>query len=360
MSVETRISVVAPRLDAKPWGGRRLDQFGIAIPAEEEIGEALVTAGDALVTNGYGTGRTLDSILADDVDGLAGERAMAATGGRAILPLLVKLIDASQNLSIQVHPNDEQASPLDKLGKTEAWYVLAADDGSNLFIGLKDDVDFDAFRAEAAKLDGSSSALMRTVLAKPGETVLIPAGTIHALGAGVIVYEVQQPSDVTYRLDDWGRVDSEGNPREMHLDAGFAVSRPATRPELIQPVRIAFEGGVRELLTACRYFALERLEIEAEGMARVGRPGSPSVVTVLEGRVDIEGQMVRSGQSAVVWAGQDDVRLRAIAGAKALVCWVPDLDVDVIQPSLANGADETQVAALAGETGDITIGRPST
>ncbi len=358
--MKQRISIVSPRLDAKPWGGRRLDRFGIALPDAERIGEALVTAGDALVTGGFGAGRILDSILAGDVEGLGGRLATAATGGRAMFPLLVKLIDASENLSIQVHPDDDAASPLDKLGKTEAWYVLAAEAGANLYVGLGEGVDFDRFQAEAARLDGSSSALMRTVAATPGRTVLIPAGTIHALGAGVIVYEVQQPSDVTYRLDDWGRVDSEGNPRTMHLEAGFSVSRPELRPETIAPVKIAIDGGTRELLTACRYFALERLKLSGGGWTTIGRKESPSVVTVLEGNVEIAGLSLGSGQSAVVWAGQEDARLESIGDATALICWVPDLEADVVKPALAEGATLAEVAALSGDTGDIATDRSST
>jgi mannose-6-phosphate isomerase len=360
LNVKSRISIVAPRLDAKPWGGRRLDRFGIALPQGERIGEALVTAGDAMVTSGFGAGKTLDALLAEDVDGLGGSLALAATGGRAMFPLLVKLIDASENLSVQVHPDDGAAASLDKLGKTEAWFVLAADEGAHLYVGLNDAVDFEEFKSEAAKLDGSSAAMMRTVEAVSGETVLIPAGTIHALGAGVIVYEVQQPSDVTYRLDDWGRVDSQGNPREVHLDAGYAVSRPAMRPEMIAPVALTFNGGTRDLLTACRYFALERLTLEAGGSASIGRLGSPSVVTVLEGNVEIEGQPVRSGQSAVIWAGQEDARIQAIDASTALVCWVPDLNAEVVEPALAAGAKIAEVAALSGETGDIATDRPST
>lgn len=358
--MKPRISIVAPRLDAKPWGGRRLDRFGIALPGTGSIGEALVTAGDAVVTSGYGVGQTLNSILARDVDGLVGQVALAATGGRPIFPLLVKLIDASENLSIQVHPGDDAAAPLGKPGKTEAWYVLAAEPGSQLYVGVNDGVDFEKFKARAARLDGSSSSMMRTVPAAPGETVLIPAGTIHALGAGVIVYEVQQPSDVTYRLDDWGRVDSQGNSRDMHLEAGFAVSRPAIRPETITPVRLEVDGGTRELLTACRYFALERLELAAGGSAMSGRHGSPSVVTVLEGSVEIAGQQVGPGQSAVVWAGQEDVHLEAAGDAKALVCWVPELEAEVVEPALAAGSNPVDVAALSGATGDISTSRPVT
>ncbi len=146
----------------------------------------------------------------------------------------------------------------------------------------------------------------------------------------------------------------------MHLEAGFAVSRPAIRPETITPVRLEVDGGTRELLTACRYFALERLELAAGGSAMSGRHGSPSVVTVLEGSVEIAGQQVGPGQSAVVWAGQEDVHLEAAGDAKALVCWVPELEAEVVEPALAAGSNPVDVAALSGATGDISTSRPAT
>src|SRR5699024_175523 len=131
---------------------------------------------------------------------------------------------------IQVHPDDAGAVELDRLGKTEAWHVLDAGNAGALYLGLREDVSLDAFIADARKLDGRSGQALRALRAKRGTTVLIPAGTIHALGEGVMVYEIQQPSDVTFRLDDWGRVDAQGNPREMHLDQGYRAAHEAHRP----------------------------------------------------------------------------------------------------------------------------------
>ncbi len=249
------VSIVVPRLDEKPWGGRRLERYGFDLPPGAPIGEALVTAGDAQISVGVGAGGSLDDVIAVNPSARLGALASRAVSGRAVFPLLVKLIDASENLSIQVHPNDEEAVRLDRLGKTEAWHVLAADPGAKLYIGLQSGISLAEFSVAARKLDGSSSALMRALDAEPGTTLLIPAGTIHALGAGVMVYEIQQPSDVTFRLDDWGRVDAKGNPREMHLDQGFAVARSEVQPGIIAPIALRAGAGERQLLVACRYFA---------------------------------------------------------------------------------------------------------
>ncbi len=346
----SQVSIVSPRLDSKPWGGRRLTRFGLELP-DGPIGEALVTAGDAVVTQGFGTGQTLDDLVRVDPAGRAGALGLAAVSGKPIFPLLVKLIDASENLSIQVHP-DDVAAPLDKLGKTEAWYVLDAEAGAGLYVGLADGTSMEEFQASAALLDGSSSGLMRFAPASPGETLLIPAGTIHALGAGVIVYEIQQPSDVTYRLDDWGRVDAAGNPREMHLEPGFAVSRPELRPAFIDPVRIPGDAGVTSLLVACRYFALARLDLAAGDRLSVGWPASAAVVTLLNGDAIIGGQSLAAGQSAVVWAG-DGAEVEAGNDVTALVAWVPDLEQDIVMPAREVGVPAEAILALAGDTPDL-------
>lgn len=313
------VSVTRPRLDEKPWGGRKLERYGLDLPPGAPVGEALVTADDAEIVSGAGAGMTLAEVIAAHPE-LLGPAASRAVRGRATFPLLVKLIDASENLSIQVHPNDDQAAPLDKLGKTEAWYVLAADPGAGLYAGLRDGVTLDAFREAAARLDGSSAELLRRVPAEPGRTMLLPANTVHALGAGVMVYEIQQPSDVTYRLDDWGRVDAAGNPREMHLEAGFAVADPESRPVWLEPVA---ESEGRALLVATQYFALERIALDAGARLALPALAGPQVLTLLEGRAEIGGERLSGGRSAVAWPGGEHV-LTADDPVVALRAWVPE------------------------------------
>ena len=344
---------MTPRLDAKPWGGRRLEQLGVAIPAGASIGEALVTANDARVARGAFAGKSLGDIVARDPDARLGYEALQAVAGRAIFPLLVKLIDASENLSIQVHPDDEGASALGQPGKTEAWHILAAEPGAMLYLGVRPGVPLETFREAASRLDGSSASLMRTIPAQPGSTVLIPAGTIHALGAGVMVYEIQQPSDITYRLDDWGRVDASGIARETHLEAGFAVSRPELIPEVIEPAALRAATGMRHLLTACRYFALERVALPAGGAIEVGAAGSPVVVTLLAGGATIGDETLDTGDSAVVWPTSERAALIATRPMVTLVAHVPNLATDVVNRARAAGAEPSAIAALGGPTGDV-------
>ncbi|MBA2470198.1 MAG: class I mannose-6-phosphate isomerase [Chloroflexia bacterium] len=351
--MDNRVSLVSPRLDSKPWGGRKLGRYGLALPLGEPIGEALITAGEAVVSTGYLAGQTLGQIVEADPSARLGATAHDAVGGRPVFPLLVKLIDAGGNLSIQVHPDDSQAAHLDRLGKTEAWHILEADPGSVLYLGIRPGVSLAEFQEAATRLDGSSARMMRTVPARPGTTVLIPAGTVHALGAGVMVYEVQQPSDITYRLDDWGRVDAEGNPREVHLDAGFAVAQLQSIPELISPVSLRPAIGERHLLAACRPFALERIALPRGGSLEISKSGSLGVVTMLEGEANVNDLRIGRGSSAVVWPSKRPSILTALEPCVALVSWVPDLMPDIVEPAIRAGADPQTVAALGGATGDL-------
>ncbi len=351
--VTVKVSMVTPRLDTKPWGGRRLERLGIDLGASDRIGEALTTAGDAHVSGGAFQGQTLDDIVRANPDDRLGSFAREAVAGRSIFPLLTKLIDANEHLSIQVHPDDAGARPLDKPGKTEAWHVLAADPGSELYLGLKPGVHLDSFRESASRLDGSSAALMRTVPAQAGTTVLIPAGTIHALGAGVMVYEIQQPSDITYRLDDWGRTDAAGNPRDVHLAAGLAVSRPELMPEIINPVPLRAAIGERHILAACRYFVLERVALPVGASASVGSTGSPVAITLVTGSGIVGDEVIEAGRSAVVWPSPSPAILRATAPMVVLLAYVPDLERDVVGRAAGSGASMAAITALGGPTGDL-------
>jgi len=355
-----QVSIVVPRLDEKPWGGRSLERFGFDLPAGVPIGEALVTANDAHVAAGFGAGFTLGELVANEPDRLLGPLASHAVSGRAVFPLLVKLIDAAENLSIQVHPNDAQAAPLDRLGKTEAWHILHAEAGARLYVGLLPGVAQEEFAAAARAMDGSSAALMRALEPEPGSTILIPAGTIHALGAGVMVYEIQQPSDVTFRIDDWGRVDAQGNPREMHFEEGFAVIRADVRPEFIAPVPLT--GGIvrRALLVATRYFGLERIELEPGSALALPGAGSPQVLTVLQGGLGFAGGdgatvELLAGHSAVLWPAPegDSLAVDAATPTSLLRAWVPDLGADVVAVARAAGASNDAIIGLGGDVPDV-------
>ncbi len=346
---------LTPRFDPKPWGGRRLEQLGMALPPSEPIGEAVVTAAEATVRVGPMAGRRLGELVAADPETLIGRRGLSATGGRSIFPLLVKLIDAAADLSIQVHPNGASPAADDVLGKTEAWHILAAEPDAALYLGTRSDVPGWIFEA-ACRAGTGAAGMLRRLPAAVGTTVLIPAGTVHALGAGTLVYEVQQPSDVTYRLDDWKRVGTAGKVRSLHLDEGFAVLEPSFRPELIRPVDLDAVGR-RQLLAACRYFALERIALAAGEEVEARAPESPQALTCLLGTVEVlavAGPVALGpGETAVVAAAARSFSLRALAPAVVLRAWIPDLVADVVDAACAAGASTEQMSRLAGPLADV-------
>lgn len=349
--------LLRPRFDAKPWGGDRLAALGLPVPDEAPIGEAVATAHDASVAGGPYDGRTLGELVAADPEGVIGARGVAATGGAPLFPLLVKLIDAREALSVQVHPGDEAAAKHGKLGKTEAWHVLSVEPGAVLYLGLRPGTDAAAFAAACAAADGRAVGDLRRIPAVPGETVVIPAGTVHALGAGVVVYELQQPSDLTYRLDDWGRRDATGRGRDLHLDDGLAVSDAALRPEPIPPITLRSGAGRRQLLAACRYFALERLALAAGERVSCAADGSAQALTCLQGGATVTagGGVVRvaRGGTVVVPARANPGDVQATSPAVLLRAWVPDLATEVVAPAAASGAHDAAIAALGSPLPDV-------
>jgi mannose-6-phosphate isomerase len=353
---------VQPRLDAKPWGGRRLAGWGIPLPPGETIGEALLTAPEATVASGPLRGMQLSALVNRDPHAWTGTRGLEATGGRRIFPLLVKLIDGQADLSIQVHPDDRAAAAAGLgTGKTEAYHVLAAEPGSVIYLGLDPDVQREEFAASCLLADGSAAGCLRQVPAAPGTTLLIPAGTPHALGAGILLYEIQQPSNVTYRLDDWGRVDASGVARALHHREGLTLVDPHSRPEPIPPLPLT-DAADRSLLVATPYFALERIVLAENAAVRLAAVDSPQVITPVTGAVMLDaGGWVAStatGETIILPAGQR-ATLSGCRGSIVLRGWVPDLERDVIAPARSAGASDAALRRLGVPLADAVdaIGR---
>ena len=264
-----------PDLRERVWGGRRLGP-----PRGQPIGEAWVAGPSNVISDGPDAGRTLAEISAREGAAFVGRNAAARTGDR--FPLLVKLLDPAAWLSVQVHPDDETARHLEgpeALGKAEAWYILDAAPGAELLVGVRGRIGGAAVRAAIAEGSGSLAALLARHRARAGDAVMIPAGTLHAVGPGVFLYEVQQPSDVTYRCDDWGRPATPGRP--LHISQALASVRPGSRPRLRHAMNVD-----RATLIACEHFVLERLIVGPDSAA-VLDPGGESVqvLTAIDGPV---------------------------------------------------------------------------
>lgn len=255
--------VCEPIYKPKPWGGREMAWvLGRDLPGDEPIGESweLVSlpGAESVIGAGALAGQTIASLLAGDRrEGLLGGARLA--DGR--FPLLIKFLDAREHLSVQVHPKPDPSDPDGWTPgiKHEAWCVIDAAPDAKMFIGLREGVTLDDVRAAANTPE--IAELLAEWPARPGDCFYLPSGTPHALGAGVLVAEVQTPSDVTYRLYDWDRVGLDGEPRELHLTDGLANVRDDITPEMIaqpRPMRASLLGEA-ELLAACPRFEMERV-----------------------------------------------------------------------------------------------------
>jgi mannose-6-phosphate isomerase len=339
-----------PRLDPKPWGGRRLADWGIPLPPGETIGEALLTAPEATIASGAIPGTPLGELASRDPASWIGGRGLEATGGRPIFPLLVKLIDGQADLSIQVHPDDRAAAAAGLgTGKTEAHHILAADPGSVIYLGLDPEVTPEEFASSCLRANGSAAGCLRRVPAEVGMTVLIPAGTPHALGSGILLYEIQQPSNVTFRLDDWGRVDAAGTARALHHREGLALVDPLSRPEPIPRVPLGDPAADRALLVATSYFALERIALAEDAVVRFTAVDSPQVLTPVAGAVVLDASgwvaSVATGETVILPAGQG-AALCARRDSVVMRGWVPDLEREVRIPALTAGVSEAALRSL--------------
>ena len=216
------------------WGGRRLEsEFGKKLPAQKRIGESweIVDRPEAqsVVVNGPLRGKTLHDLWIQDRSEIFGDLPDASR-----FPLLVKLLDAHEKLSLQVHPPEKVASKLGGEPKTEFWYVAAADPGAELYLGFRDSITRDQF--EKALRDGTAADHVHKIRVKTGDAAFLPAGRFHALGAGNLLIEVQQNSDTTYRVFDWNRVDDKGKERQLHIDQALqSINFDDVRPRLLHP-----------------------------------------------------------------------------------------------------------------------------
>ena len=249
----------------KIWGGRNIESLlGKHLPAGEDIGESWEVSDHfddvSVIRNGPLEGLTLREVWREAPVEILGEEL--AERGFTEFPLLVKFIDAQKVLSVQVHPDDEYArthDPSGESGKNEAWYVLAAGEDSKLTAGVKEGTTREDF---LRLLDEEAvEKCLNPVDVSPGDLVHIAAGTVHAIGAGIVVCEIQQTSDATYRIWDWGRVGSDGKPRPLHVDHAVNVIDFERGPVgKTAPREVRAETGRRWLLDECEFFVIERLE----------------------------------------------------------------------------------------------------
>jgi mannose-6-phosphate isomerase len=331
----------------KVWGGRNLERLlGKRLPTGAHVGETWEAWEGCAIENGALAGRTLQELIGEDAAGILGP------AGSSRFPLLFKYIDAQDDLSVQVHPDDARAQAMEHqpFGKTEAWYILKAEPGARLILGFKKNAD--AGQVAAAIENKHLVDLLSFVPVQQGDVIFVPAGTIHAIGRGIVLAEIQENSDITYRLYDWDR---QGNGRELHVDqslkvfAGLRVEHPK-----IPPIVLHHSQFDERFLVACRYFVLTLCEIDDRSDA-LNTKGRFQILSVVEGAADIlhgldfsASVSAKQGQTLLLPAGLGAFAIRATEPSKILRMFVPDLRRDVIAPLLQAGYDAQAIVRLGG------------
>jgi len=289
-----------PWFSERVWGKRDLRPWYADTGTAELVGEAWLTGPQCVVETGPFAGRTLTSVAAE----LGGE-----------FPLLVKLLFPAEKLSVQVHPDDVQAKALGETrGKTECWYVLQAEPGAAVALGLKDGTD--AAMVRAAIAGGTMEDLLEWVPVSVGDMLFVDAGTVHAIGPGVVLLETQQTSDVTYRLYDYGR------PRELHLEKGLQVMKAKTMAGKVAPRMM--DGFTR--LIEQKYFVVDRFDFGEVTEASVSFEGWGCLVGLAGCGVvcTAEGEAVLNpGQAVVVPRVGDGVIVDTESGVSFMRCVAP-------------------------------------
>jgi mannose-6-phosphate isomerase len=315
-----------PILKRLIWGGRRLATvLNKPLGEGDDYAESWEVAdhrhGVSRVAEGPLAGTPLPDLLRRFGSALLGE----AVGPRDQFPLLVKFLDAQQVLSVQVHPDDELGRRLaDDNGKTEAWVVVHAEPGSVIYAGLEPGVTRSDFARALAS--GRVEPLLHGFPARAGDCIMIPAGTVHAIGAGVLMAEVQQMSDATFRVHDWGRLGPDGRPRALHIDEALESTDFAAGPvDPMVPEREATSWGVRERLAHCAYFALERLRLEAP--STVGSADRFTLLLGLGGRAEVRhdgsAHSLALGETLMLPAALGPCEVVPQGQATVLTCVVP-------------------------------------
>lgn len=284
------ILYLTPDVKDKIWGGRKLiEDFGFRTD-KNNIGEVWLLSchkdGLSVVRGGEYDGRTLAEVLEKEGKAALGTNNACA----ADFPVLIKIIDAGDKLSIQVHPGDEYARRVEgENGKTEAWYILDAAPGAELVYGVNREMTREEFAGKVKA--GQTEEVLQFVKVSAGDVVFIPSGMLHAIGGGILLAEVQQSSNTTYRVYDYNRPDDKGKPRELHVEKAVDVAEltcpeadfaPGGKPE-------ALRGAVKTYLTGCRYFSMTLLEVDGDFTDAADEKSFVSLL-VLDGEGKIRGK----------------------------------------------------------------------
>jgi mannose-6-phosphate isomerase len=290
------------------WGGRQLKTaFGKRLPPNANIGESweIVDRPEAqsVVANGPLKGKTLHELWTQDRQSIFGEVSEAAR-----FPLLVKLLDARESLSLQVHPPERVAEKLGGEPKSEFWYVAVADPDAKLFLGLRESMTRNQF--EESLRAGTAADHVHTVRVKSGDAMFLPAGRLHGIGGGNLLVEIQQNSDTTYRVFDWNRVDDKGNSRQLHLNEALqCINFNDVQPQLLQP-----KG---ELLLKNKLFEIQKWNLDSP--REIAPHGHFAIACCLSGKLTCGNVDLAPGEFFLIPAQLQDRQLKPLGRRTSLL-----------------------------------------
>lgn len=290
-----QILFIEPVLKERIWGGTRLNEYGYDLPSDQ-TGECWAISahphGDCVVRNGLYSGKTLSSLWND-------HRELFGLPDAKEFPLLIKIIDARTDLSVQVHPDDAYAAEHENgaFGKTECWYVLDCKDDATIVIGHNAKT-----KEEAEQLirEGRFRELIREIPIHKGDFFQIEPGVLHAIKGGTLILETQQNSDVTYRVYDYDRLEN-GKPRELHKEQSLAVMKCPFRPKLGKPVTYRVGAAQVDHLITCPYYSVEHITLYGSASFTAGKVFQN--ISIIDGQGAIDGVPVRKGDHLIIPAG---------------------------------------------------------
>lgn len=305
-----------PILKEKVWGGTKL-QMLLNKDANKEIGESWEISGVendvSTVKNGPLKGKKLDWLLKEYKGKLVGEKVYQRFGNT--FPLLFKFIDAAQNLSVQVHPEDFIAKQRhNSFGKTEMWYILQADKDAQLIVGFNDKYDKQSYLR--ALSEGRITEILNSISVEEGDAFIIKPGTVHAIGAGVLLAEIQQTSDITYRIYDWDRPGSDGEMRQLHTD--FALDA-INFSSVTKKLRNEYNNSAPVHIGETQYFSVNRLDLSNPLVRKLAGGTSFTVYMCIEGQATMEAngvsELIQKGETVLVPAQLDKIILNTKAAS---------------------------------------------
>lgn len=308
------------------WGGSAISPFKGIVPVQEGIGESWelsdVEGNVSVVANGPMEGRSLDDLIHMYGDALVGKKVLGQFG--TTFPLLIKFIDARDNLSIQVHPDDELAKKRhNSFGKTEMWYVIKAAPDATLYSGFSQQIDADEYVKRVQ--NNTIMEVLQCYDVKAGDVFFLPAGRVHAIGAGCFIAEIQQTSNITYRIYDYNRKDAAGNTRELHTELAKDAIDYTFLPDYRTPYKEEKDRPVE--LVSCTYFTTNLLELDKEVSRDFASLDSFVVYICMEGALrlkDNKGNTIEitQGQTVLVPADTDSVILTPSPTAKLMETYI--------------------------------------